>query len=118
MLQQINQYIRGWFAAFIIGLVAITFIFWGISNYVQTHVDTTLVEVNGESITTQAFRYTYEQLRQRMMAQFGADFQITPQIDKELKQKAIENLTTDKVLEQAAKHFGYYVSMQQVEQIL
>ena len=118
MLQKIHQHTRGWLAGIIITLVAITFVFWGISNYQHGQVDTTLVEVNGESITLPEFKSAYEQMRQQVFARMGKDFQFTEKFDKQFKKQVLDNVIGEKVLAQAASSMGFYVPMSQAEQVL
>ena len=115
MLQKINQYTSGWVAGIIVSLIAITFMFWGVANYTQTRVDTSVAKVNDVEISKAAFRRTIEQMRAEFANRVGAD-KLTAAIDQTIRKQALQTLLTREVMKQNALQKGYYFSTQQTEQ--
>lgn len=119
MLQAIYNRTQGWIAWTIIIIVAATFIIWEIENYQRNRgSDAIKAEVNGTSISEQQFRTTYERLRRQRQSEMGANFTLTPAVEQELKQYALQQLILEEVLSQAAKQSGFIITSAQAESAL
>ena len=113
LLQKIRDYVKGWFAYVIVGLLIIPFAVWGINYYFEGGGSTDVAVVDGSKITQQEYQRAYQQQRQRMQAMLGT---MDPALLEglNLKQQALQQLVNERVLNQAARHQGFRISDQQL----
>tara|TARA_B100001250_G_scaffold78072_2_gene64081 strand:- start:4289 stop:6181 length:1893 start_codon:yes stop_codon:yes gene_type:complete len=106
MLQSFREGIGRWLAIFILALIALTFVFWGVdlnfygSNYAA--------RVNGEEIPI----LDYERDFQNQLADYQQFFlqEITEEIQRELRSSSLEGLIRKEALSQQVSNEGYIVS--------
>ncbi|ASQ46813.1 SurA N-terminal domain-containing protein [Legionella clemsonensis] len=109
MLQKLNERIQGLVAWIVIILIAVTFTLFGVDYYMQSHqVSNGVVEVNGQSISAQAFEVNYRRARQQRDAA-----QMTAATEKALKKEVLEDMILNEVSVQAARANGFEVSVEQ-----
>lgn len=109
MLQHLHEKIHGWLAWFVVGLIGITFVFFGASYYSGGRATSDVkAVVNGEDITFSEFDTTYRRLK-RSTTEFTASSESL------LKKQALNELIYEKVMQQAGAHNGYYVSTKQAQ---
>ena len=122
MLQTIRQRFQGWVAGIIVGIIAITFVFWGIQSYLQSRsVHASNIVVDKVDISHHEFERVYRQMLDQHRTEAvdqTHDYLLTSQQDAQLKQQAAEFLINNTVLQQAALHSGFHVSLQQAESVL
>ncbi len=88
MLQKLNERIQGLVAWVVIILIAVTFTLFGIDYYLQSRQDSTAqIEVNGQPISKDIFELSYRRTRQ-----LRDPLQLTPSVEKSLKQQVMDNL--------------------------
>ncbi len=103
MLQKLNERIQGLIAWVIIGVVALTFTLFGVDSYLQAHHASAIeVEVDGESISKQAFELQYRRMRQAQEASG-----ITDGAEKALKRQILDDMIATKVNTRAAYRYGF-----------
>lgn len=109
MLQKLNERIQGVIAWVVIILIAITFTLFGVDYYLQTHQSSNAkVLVNGLPLTNQAFEVNYRRARsQQDLAQ------MTSADEKNLQNQVLDQMITNEVTVQAARHYGFDVSVNQ-----
>ena len=66
MLAIIRDKATGWIAAVIIGLLVISFAFWGVSFYSGQAGELNVAKVNDVDISFQSFQRSFSQLRKQM----------------------------------------------------
>ncbi len=106
MLQSFREGIGRWLAIFILALIALTFVFWGVdlsfygSNYAA--------RVNGEEISI----LDYERDFQSQLNDYQQFFlqEITEEIQRELRSSSLEGLIRKEALSQKVNDEGYIVS--------
>ncbi|WED42330.1 SurA N-terminal domain-containing protein [Legionella cardiaca] len=109
MLQKLNERIQGLVAWIVIILIAVTFTLFGVDYYMQSHqASDAAVEVNGQSISKQAFEVNYRRARQQRDAA-----QMTAGGEKALKKEVLEDMIVNEVSVQAARKNGFEVSVEQ-----
>lgn len=119
MLQRIREVSQGWLSWIIVILICVTFGFWGIHSYVEgNRSPDTVAKVNGALITQNQLRSAYEQLRRQQQLQLGADFNLSPSAEMDLKKQALDQLIVSQVLSKAAIKAGYRVIPSQVSATL
>ncbi|BCA96203.1 peptidylprolyl isomerase [Legionella antarctica] len=109
MLQKLNERIQGVVAWLVIILIAFTFTLFGLDYYLQSHqTSDAKVVVNDQSITKQAFETNYRRTRaQQDMAQMTAGD------EKNLQNQVLNQMITNEVTVQSARHYGFEVSPEQ-----
>ncbi|MCL9682580.1 SurA N-terminal domain-containing protein [Legionella maioricensis] len=109
MLQKLNERIQGVVAWLVIILIAITFTLFGVDYYMQSHqTSDAKVVVNDKPITNQAFETNYRRTRaQQDMAQMTAGD------EKNLQNQVLNQMITNEVTLQSARHYGFEVSAEQ-----
>lgn len=110
MLQKLNERIQGVVAWLVVVMIAITFTFFGIDYYMQTHqASNAKVVVNGEPLTNQAFEVNYR--RARAQQDIG---QMTSADEQLLQTQVLQQMVTNEVTIQAARRYGFNISGEQV----
>lgn len=107
MLQAINDRIKGWLGAVVVGLIALPFAFWGIQEYTGGSKEPFAAKINNVEISEQELDYNLAQQRQKLMAQFGGEL---PFDDVFLKKQVLEQLVSRKLVESSTYNSGYRVS--------
>ena len=109
MLQKLNERIQGVVAWLVIILIAITFTLFGVDYYMQSHqTSDAKVVINDKPITNQAFETNYRRTRaQQDMAQMTAGD------EKNLQNQVLNQMITNEVTIQSARHYGFEVSPEQ-----
>jgi peptidyl-prolyl cis-trans isomerase D len=109
MLQKLNERIQGVVAWLVIILIAITFTLFGVDYYMQSHqTSDAKVVINDKPISNQAFETNYRRTRaQQDMAQ------MTASDEKNLQNQVLNQMITNEVTVQSARHYGFEVSPEQ-----
>lgn len=116
MLQSIRDKSQGWLSTAIIGLICITFAFWGIHSYISggNGAPDIVAKINGQAIHQADLNTAYQRLRMQQQMQLGAAFTIDQKIEQQLKQQALNQLVMTRVLSHAAAKEGYRVTADEV----
>ena len=108
---------HGWIATVIISLLILSFALWGIHSYISGgSASTAVAKVNGIEISKSQLRAAYEQLQRQ--AQMQSNAELPAGADKNLKERALQELITVQVLKQASLQEKYRISSQQVDGFL
>ncbi len=119
MLQKIRQKTQGWFAWVIIALIAVVFVFWGMSGSLLGASEEVVVKVNGNKITTQDLQLTYERLaQQQQLAQLLSGIEQPTINEAMLRNQALQALVHEHVLSKQAEKQGFAISREQVDSLL
>ncbi len=103
MLQKFNERIQGVIAWTIIGVVAFTFMLFGVDSYLQARHDAVAeAEVDGQSISKHAFELQYRRVRQAQEASG-----MTDGAEKALKQQILNDMIATQVNTRAAHRYGF-----------
>lgn len=98
MLQTIRDRASGWFAYIVFGMLLIPFALWGINYYTHDNAAPFAAKVNGDEISLSRFQQTLQNQRERLR-QSGI-----PEVDENrLKQRVVEQLIDERLLEQFTK---------------
>lgn len=116
MLQELREKTQGWIAGTIIGLLILTMGLWGISSYMHGGDASTgiIVKFAGGDITQTELDTAFDRFRM----QNGNRLPEGAGSIKLLKQQLLEQLLTQKLLAQAAKHNGLTVGQAQIDSVL
>ncbi len=115
MLQNIREKAQGWIAWVILGMIAITFVLWGVGDRLGVNPrGQAAAEVNGDKITLAELDTLVERLQRQQSMQ-------NPELEVDvnyLKQVALQNLIEVKALQYKTQDMGLRISDDQLKQIL
>ena len=114
MLQQIRDKISGWFAAVVLGAIAVVFIFWGIQF--ESSVNVPAATVNGEKIPVEAVRRAWQDRQSQLQQQMRDE--LPPELVAEEQQRLLEDYVRRELLVQRAGELGYRVSDRELARAL
>ena len=106
MLQTFRDSTGRWVAGIILGLIAITFIFFGIDFSVTGA--TFAAKINGEEIPLLEFEREYQQAQNQYQQVYPIE--LTDDLRRELRRSVIERMVLVRALEQRVDEAGYRVS--------
>ena len=106
MLQTFRESTGRWVAGIILGLIAVTFVFFGIDFSVIGA--TFAAKVNGEEIPLLEFERQYQQTQNQYQQIYPIE--LTDDLRRELRRSVIERMVVTRALEQRVEDVGYRVS--------
>jgi peptidyl-prolyl cis-trans isomerase D len=106
MLQTFRESTGRWVAGIILGLIAITFIFFGIDFSVTGA--TFAAKINGEEIPLLEFEREYQQAQNQYQQVYPIE--LTDDLRRELRRSVIERMVLVRALQQRVDEAGYRVS--------
>ena len=121
MLQSIREKTSGWIASIILGLIILTFSFFGIESYMTPKVETYAAKIEGPAkfwiigkpereISQDEFRRRFETARQNERAQEGDKFDAAGFESVENKRRVLDQMIDETLLELTAERDGLTVS--------
>ena len=118
MLQRISENIQGWIAGVIMALVASTFMLWGVQYYLQDQKGDSVVvaKVGRDKITEKQLKESAQSLMQSYHITSTAS--LKDQVKTQIKQMALQQLISDRVLTRASIANGFQVGVAQVQQLI
>jgi peptidyl-prolyl cis-trans isomerase D len=115
MLQSMRDKMQGLIAGTIATIIALTFVLWGVQNYLRTGSEAQVVaKVNGKKITKTQENIAYERLKrsQMMMLEQGVTFDRKTQA--QLRKDVRRYLIQKEVLAQAMAKMGLSIGQEQL----
>jgi peptidyl-prolyl cis-trans isomerase D len=109
VLAKIREKTQGIIATFILALVGIPFILWGIGSYFERGASTAVAKVDGIEISQQAYRERLEELRRADPKRAES---------RPLKEMIVESLIEQTLLVRHAEDAGYRMSDKRLAQII
>ncbi len=110
MLQNIRQNVQGTTAKIVVGLIVISFAFFGIESILVGGGGSEIAEVNGEPIYPQQLQQALDTQKRRLIAMMGENFDPTLLDDERLGPQALEALINRQLLMQTAEDMGLVIS--------
>ena len=118
MLTAIRERATGWIAWVIVIILVIPFALWGVSSYFEGGIEVSVASVNGEDIST----YTYQEdlsLQTRALSQrLGGNFDPELLNTLGIRQRVLDNLIDNRLLNQYADENGFRISDEQLAQLI
>jgi peptidyl-prolyl cis-trans isomerase D len=114
MLQDIRKYTQGTTAKIVVGLIVISFAFFGIESILVNGGGNEIAEVNGEPIQPQELQQALDTQKRRLMAMMGENLDPAILDDDRLRPQALEALINRKLLMQSASAMKLVVSEREI----
>ncbi len=118
MLQDIRQHTQGPTAKIVVGLIVISFAFFGIESILVSGGGNEIAEVNGESIYPQELQQALDTQKRRLMAMMGENLDPALLDDERLSPQAMESLINRKLLMQSAQGLKLAVSETEIGKVV
>jgi peptidyl-prolyl cis-trans isomerase D len=117
MLNTIRKSTGSWLIKFILGIIVIVFIFWGVGSFRSQRLDV-LTRVNGEDIFVESYRHAHANLLENYKQMFGGQIPegFLERID--IKQQVLNGLINETLIRQATDKMGILVSDIEVQNII
>ncbi|NID15159.1 SurA N-terminal domain-containing protein [Luteibacter yeojuensis] len=110
MLQALRNKIHGWPAAIVLGVSVFAVAFFGIESYFVSHVDTYVAKVGDHEISQQDWQQRLNELRQQAAQDPRSPFTAADLEKPELKQRVLDGMISQALLQQANTDLGLTVS--------
>ncbi len=108
MLAIIRDKATGWIAGVIVGLLVISFAFWGVSFYSGQAGELNVAKVNDVDISFQSFQRSFSQLRKQMQSVLGDSLSLEE--DTFIKNQTIEKLIESELINQLVIDSGLNIT--------
>jgi len=120
MLQNMNQWAKGWMAWILVGGLAVIFAMWGISDFLTPSGGKQVAaRVNDETISMQELDLVYDRMLKQQQQFFASNRMMGWEIDeKALKKQALQSLIDEKLLVQAVTKSGFAISDEQLDEYI
>jgi peptidyl-prolyl cis-trans isomerase D len=112
MLLAIRERVMGILGWVVLGVIFVTFAFFGLNSYLKSNVVTYAAAVNDVEIPPGALQRAYQQLRTRMRDMLGSNYDPALLNETTLKETALQQLIREELLRQEAESQGFAVSSQ------
>jgi len=118
MLQAIRDRVTGIVAIFILGLLAVPFVFFGLDSYIQAVPENAVAQVGDGEITVSEFETEFARERQRQREQRGEAYDELAFNSPQSRREFLESLIDRELLVQHARELGLTISPQAIADIL
>ena len=110
MLQAIRDRVTGIVAIFVLGLLAIPFVFFGLDSYIQAVPQDAVAEVGGSEITVSEFQTEFSRYRARLRQQQGDAYDELQANRPEARREFLESMIDRRLLSHHAEEMGLSIS--------
>lgn len=110
MLQDIRKNVQGTAAKIVVGLIVISFAFFGIESILVGGGGNEIAEVNGDPIYPQQLQQALDTQKRRLISMMGENIDPAMLDDERLGPQALEALINRKLLMQSADELGLMIS--------
>lgn len=107
MLLAINDRIKGWLGAVVVGLIALPFAFWGIESYIGGGAEQYAAKVNDSEISQRELDTAVARQKQNLQQRFQGKL---PFEDVQLKAQMLDQLVNLRLLQNTTLSAGYRIS--------
>lgn len=113
MLDIIRKHAGSWLVKFILGAIAIVFIFWGIGSFRSERLSVA-AKVNGDTILARTYRSAYSNAVEHYQKMFQGKIPEGFLDQIQLKQQVLDSLINEVLIQQEARRLGIIASDEEV----
>ncbi len=110
MLQFMRKYTKGWVGFFVLALVGLPFMFFGVNEYFSAKIANYVAKVGDVEISEQEYRNQFEKYRAQIRSQFGDNYNPAQFEDATFKRNFVDQLIDKELLRQNADKVGLQVT--------
>ena len=114
MLNTIRKSTGSWLIKFILGIIVIVFIFWGVGSFRSQRLDV-LTKVNGENILMESYRLAHAKILDNYKQMFGGQIPEGFLARIDIKQQVLNGLIEETLIRQTASEMGILISDMEVQ---
>jgi peptidyl-prolyl cis-trans isomerase D len=118
MLQAIRERVTGIVAIFVLGLLAVPFLFFGLDSYMRGVPQDAVAVVGDAEISSSEFQTSFAQYRQRLRQQLGDRYSELETNQPAVRREHLEGMIDQLLLRQYADQLGLRVSDRAVARII
>lgn len=109
MLQALREKTSGLFSKIILGLIVITFSFFGIESYFVTQTEDFVAKVGEREISQQDFRTRFDEFRQQQLQQAGGAINASFFEQPAIKRRILDQMIDEQVILQTNERLGVVI---------
>ena len=113
MLRLMRDYATSWLIKIILGAIVVVFVFWGVGSFRNRKSDV-IASVNGEAVSLEEYRSTYNNLLEQMRQRFGNNLNEEVLKMLQLDQQALDQLIEQRLLMQEVARLNFRVTDEEV----
>ena len=113
MLRLMRDYATSWLIKIILGAIVVVFVFWGVGSF-RNRKSNVIASVNGEAVSFEEYRSTYQNLLEQMRQRFGDNLNEEVLKMLQLDQQALNQLIEQRLLMQEAARLNFRVTDEEV----
>ena len=113
MLRYMRKHSRSWLTKFVFGIIILVFVFWGGSSYLARHANT-VAKVDNHIISVQEYSKAYRNELRVLQERYGKRLDDKTIQQMHLKEKVLDDLVSDMIMDIEAKRLGIVVSDKEV----
>ena len=113
MLRLMRDYATSWLIKIILGAIVVVFVFWGVGSF-RDRKSNVIASVNGEAVSLEEYRSTYNNLLEQMRQRFGNNLNEEVLQMLQLDQQALDQLIERRLLMQEVARLEFRVTDEEV----
>ncbi|NJL59291.1 MAG: peptidyl-prolyl cis-trans isomerase [Desulfobacteraceae bacterium] len=113
MLKLMRTHAGSWVIKIILGAIVVVFVFWGVGSFQSSRASKAAM-VNGETITQDEYRETYDNLLSQYRQRFGGNLNDDMLKMLNLKKQTLDQLVDRVLIRQEAAKLDFKVSVQEL----
>lgn len=113
MLRLMRDYATSWLIKIILGAIVVVFVFWGVGSF-RNRKSNVIASVNGEAVSFEEYRSTYNNLLEQMRQRFGDNLNEDVLKMLQLDQQALDQLIEQRLLMQEVARLDLRVTNEEV----
>ena len=113
MLRLMRDYATSWMIKIILGAIVVVFVFWGVGSF-RNRKANIIASVNGDAITLEEYRSSYNTLLDQMRQRFGNSLNEDLLKMLQLDQQALNQLIEKRLLLQEVARLNFRVTDEEV----
>ena len=118
MLQAIRERVTGIVAIFILGLLAVPFLFFGVESYITSVPQDAVATVGDDEISTSEFQTSFARFRAELRQQQGYDYDEIATNQPAVRRQHLEEMIDERLLRQHAEEMGLTISATMLRDII
>ena len=113
MLRLMRDYATSWLIKIILGAIVVVFVFWGVGSF-RDRKSNVIASVNGEGVSLEEYRSTYNNLLEQMRQRFGNNLNEEVLQMLRLDKQALDQLIEQRLLMQEVARLNFRVTDEEV----
>ena len=113
MLRLMRDHATSWLIKIILGAIVVVFVFWGVGSF-RNRKSNVIASVNGEGVSLEEYRSTYNNLLEQMRQRFGDNLNEEVLKMLQLDQQALDQLIEQRLLMQEVARLNFRVTDEEV----